>query len=215
MLKPMLAALVLLAPAPALAARPGIVEFEVIMNGSPVGRHRVEVREDGGAVTADVRIDMKGRVGPIGFTYAHSCTERYAGTRLQSLDCVDREGRRTQTVRASREGEGLRIAGPRNSGLAPASVVPTSWWNAAILRQSQVLDTRNGRVIPLRVERIGAETLTADGRQVAATRYRVRGSATADLWYDGEGRWLKMQFRLRGQSFVYRKLTPIASAPSA
>ena len=55
--------------------------------------------------------------------------------------------------------------------------------------------------------------MTTPAGPVAATRYRLEGSTTVDVWYDAMGRWVKMAFRLRGQSFEYKLATPPVEAP--
>jgi hypothetical protein len=194
-------------------AAPGRTDFEILMNGRPVGRHVVTVTEAGGITTARISIDMAGRVGPIGFTYAHRCEEQWRGNQLINLTCTDRENRSTKTVSGMLEGTNFVINGSGFRGNAPANILPTSWWRSATLRQNRVVNTRDGKLSPLSATRVGVETLTIGGAPVQATHYRIRGPANTDLWYDANGRWVGNAFRIAGQSFVYRKLTPLAGAP--
>jgi hypothetical protein len=202
-------------PAAASQPTPGRTEFRIYMNGQPVGRHVVAVAPTAGGVEADVSIDMKGRVGPFGFTYSHRCEERWAGDALQSLACTDRENNRAQAARATRSGAGIAIDGTAFKGAAPGGIDPSSWWRADTVRQTQLIDTRTGALMPVRSTRIGTETIDVGGERIQATRWRIRASQDVDIWYDQAGRWVKMNFRLRGQQFEYRKVTPIASAPRA
>ncbi len=212
-----LAAVAFAAAAPAFAsqATTGRTEFRIYMNGAPVGRHVVSVTPAAGGVEADVSIDMKGRVGPFAFSYTHRCEERWSGDALQSLACTDRENNRAKSARATRDAGGVRVEGTAFKGEAPATIEPSSWWRSDTVRQSRLIDTRTGALMPVRVTRIGTETVDVGGERVQATRYRVRASQDADIWYDQAGRWVKMSFRLRGQQFEYRKVTPVASAPRA
>jgi hypothetical protein len=194
-------------------AAPGRTDFEILMNGRPVGRHVVTVTEAAGVTTARIAIDMSGRVGPIGFTYYHRCEEQWRGSQLISLNCTDRENRSTKTVSGSLVGTNFVINGSGFRGNAPTNILPTSWWRSSTLRQARALNTRDGRLSSLSATRVGTETLTIGGAPVQATHYRIRGPATTDLWYDATGRWVGNAFRIAGQSFVYRKLTPLAGAP--
>lgn len=194
-------------------AAPGRSDFEILMNGRPVGRHIVTVTEAAGVTTARIAIDMSGRVGPIGFTYYHRCEEQWRGNQLLNITCTDRENRSTKTVSGTLEGGNFVVNGSGFRGNAPANILPTSWWRSATLRQSRALNTRDGKLTPLSASRVGVETLTIGGAPVQATHYRIRGPATTDLWYDASGRWIGNAFRIAGQSFVYRKTTPLAGAP--
>jgi hypothetical protein len=107
-------------------AAPGRTDFEILMNGRPVGRHVVTVTEAGGITTARISIDMAGRVGPIGFTYAHRCEEQWRGNQLINLTCTDRENRSTKTVSGMLEGTNFVINGSGFRGNAPANILPTA-----------------------------------------------------------------------------------------
>lgn len=194
-------------------AAPGRTDFEILMNGRPVGRHIVTVTEVAGITTARIAIDMAGRVGPIGFTYAHRCEEQWRGNQLINLVCTDRENRSTKTVSGALTGTNFVINGSGFRGNAPANILPTSWWRSATLRQGRVVNTRDGKLSPISATRVGTETLTVGGAPVQATHYRIRGPVTTDLWYDASGRWVGNAFRIAGQNFVYRKTTSLAGAP--
>jgi Family of unknown function (DUF6134) len=197
----------------AAASTPGRTDFEILMNGKPVGRHVVTVTEAGSLTRARIEIDMAGRIGPIGFTYSHRCDEAWSGDTLVSINCTDRENRKTASLSGQRDGVNLKINGTGFKGNAPAGILPSSWWRASTTRQRQIMDSRDGRIANFSVNRVGAETLQIGGAPVQTTHYRVRGVAAKDLWYDAQGRWVRSTFRLAGQSFDYRKRTPVASAP--
>jgi hypothetical protein len=196
-----------------LAATPGRAEFQVIGNGRPIGSHIVEVARAGDGVTTRVAVDFAGRIGPVRFTYAHRCTENWRGETLIGLDCTDTFGRRSERVTAKREGRTLTVQGPKFAGVIDPAIPPGSWWRKDSLATGQVLDTRSGAQIALKVRRLGEEVVQAGGAAVRATRYEVRGSTHADVWYDTSGRWVKMAFRARGVSFEYRLTSPVSSAP--
>lgn len=196
-------------------ASTGRTEFEILMNGRPVGRHVVTVTEASGTTTARIAINMAGRIGPINFSYNHRCEERWRGNQLMSLNCSDTENRATRTVSGSLTGPNFVVDGTAFKGNAPASILPTSWWRSATTSAGRALSTRDGRLTNLSATRIGNETVTVAGSPVQATRYRIRGPVTTELWYDSAGRWVGNAFRIAGQSFTYRKLTPLSSAPRA
>jgi hypothetical protein len=183
------------------------------MNGRPVGHHVVTVTEAGGITTARIAIDMAGRVGPIGFSYTHRCEERWRGNQLLRLDCTDRENRSSKSVSGSLVGGKFVVQGTGFKGAVPAEIVPTSWWRSATVRQSRILNSRDGKLTPIQAKSLGETTVTIGGVSVPATHYRIRGPANTDVYYDKLGRWVGTAFRIAGQSFVYQKLTPLSSAP--
>ncbi|MBU6371717.1 MAG: hypothetical protein KJS97_03235 [Alphaproteobacteria bacterium] len=198
---------------PAAAAVPGASAFDIYMNGERVGRHVVTVARAGDDVRADVRIDMAGKVGPFSFTYAHRCTETFRNGALAALDCEDKEGRRTKTLTARSDAGRISVRASGQEKTAPLGVLPSTWWRAQTVGAKELLDTRNGKVLPVRIRTVGPETVQTAAGPVAATRYQLEGSTRADLWYDRDGRWVKIAFRLRGQSFEYRMATAPDAAP--
>lgn len=194
-------------------AAPGRTDFEITMNGRPIGNHIVTVTEAAGITTARISIDMAGRVGPIGFTYSHRCEEQWRGTQLLKLDCTDRENRSTKTLNGALEGASFIVNGSGFKGNAPATILPTSWWRFATTRQSRIMNSRDGKLTAISSSRVGPATIVTAGGPVQATHFRIRGPANTELYYDAAGRWVGNTFRLAGQSFAYRMLTPIAGAP--
>ncbi|GBF57631.1 hypothetical protein PbB2_01300 [Candidatus Phycosocius bacilliformis] len=199
--------------APVEAATPGRTEFEILMNGKPVGRHIVTVSKNADTTLVRVAIDMAGRVGPISFTYRHRCEEAWMGDQLASLNCTDQENRSVKTVTANRKGNALEVNGTGFKGNLPASLLPSSWWRASTINQTNLIDSRDGKLSKVRVSRVGDDVINVAGTNVRAGHYRMRGAVNTDLWYDASGRWVRTAFKIAGQSFDYRKLTPVAGSP--
>lgn len=210
----LVAALALMSAGAAEAVTPGRVEFQVLRSGELSGRHAVEVAPTRDGYTVRVAIDLKGQVLFFPFSYTHRCTETWASGRLTTLSCTDRENDGpVKSVTAKAEGADLQVRGPGFAGALPVGVLPTSWWREDIMRQSRLLDTRTGKLMPVRVRRIGEERLAINGESVMTTRYRLTSSTDTDIWYDAEGRWLRMTFSISGQSFEYRLTSPRSSVP--
>jgi hypothetical protein len=198
---------------PAAATTPGRTEFEILMNGKPVGRHSVTVSKAADVTNVRIAIDMAGKIGPIGFTYRHRCEEAWRGNQLTSLNCTDKENRSNKSVEANLRGTDLVVDGTGYKGSAPASLLPSSWWRFSTINQTRLLDSRDGKLSRVNVNRVGEEVLQIGGAPVRANHYRVRGAVNTDLWYDGAGRWVRTAFKIAGQSFDYRKVTSVSGSP--
>lgn len=192
---------------------PGRLNFDIYMNGGRVGAHSVTVERAGEDTLVRVAIDMKGKVGLFSFSYSHACTERWRAEQLQALNCRDQENKTINEVRAERGPAGLTVF--RNGAQIATGVdaLPSSWWRARTINQSQLLDTRDGKLMPVRTAKVGSPTITVGGATIAAGHHKLRSTTTTDIWYDSAGRWVKMKFKLSGQNFEYRLTTPISAAP--
>jgi Family of unknown function (DUF6134) len=196
-----------------IASAAGRTNFEILMNGRVIGNHNVMVTEAGGITTARISIDMAGRVGPIGFTYTHRCEEEWRGAQLLKLECTDRENRSTKTLSGALVGANFVVNGSGFKGNVPATILPTSWWRFSTVRQTRVMNSRDGKLTSITATRVGPENVASAAGPIAATHYRIRGPANTELYYDAAGRWVGNTFRLAGQSFAYRMTTPLAGAP--
>jgi hypothetical protein len=82
-------------------------------------------------------------------------------------------------------------------------VLPTSYWNEATVRQQVLLDTQKGRKMAVDVADRGWDQVEAAGRTVRARKYEVDGDLRLTLWYDENGRWVKLIFPFKGSTFEY------------
>jgi hypothetical protein len=199
----------------AAPSAPGRLEFEVFRNGQPFGRHTVTVSSQNGGYDVRSQAALRVGAGPLTlFRYDQSCDETWRAGALTRLSCATlREGRRT-LVRAEAAGDGLRVSGARGELNLPRDIWPTSWWTKPPVGAENLLNTEIGANAPMRVTRIGEETIDVGGQRIRAERIRVQGSLTADLWYDERGRWVGCAFTARGQRVTYRLISPLSAAPA-
>lgn len=176
--------------------------FDIFRKGDRIGFHAVDVAEtaDGG-VRVDTRIAMKVKLGPIPvFAYEHVSTEIWRDGKLQSVESTTDNNGKDETLRVTRDGDVLVIDGTRFKGPAPSDVIPSSYWNKAIVSATTLLDTQNGRLIDVKIANLGK---TPSPTGVPAEQHRLTGSVDLNLWYDG-ARWVGADFVVRGQALTYR-----------
>jgi hypothetical protein len=181
------------------------ISFKVLRKGKPFGTHSVsfDVAADG-TLTATTDVRLKAGLGPITvFNYELDATETWKDGQLVGLaGAVDDDGK-DRSVRASRDGEALEVKGTDYSGAVPLGILPSSHWNVAQMRATQLLSTEDGELIKINVVEKGNETVMVDGQPVDARRYLMDSDIDVDLWYDAQGRWVKLAFEVRGQQIEY------------
>jgi len=181
------------------------IRFDVLRNGKPFGSHSVsfDLAPDG-TLTATTDVRLKAGLGPITvFKYELDATETWKQGQLVGLTGAVDDSGKDGFVEASRDGETLQVEGTEYSGAVPLGILPSSHWNIAQTEATQLLSTEDGELIKVNVEDKGADTVMVDGQAVEARRYLMDSDIDVDLWYDDQGRWVKLAFEARGQQIEY------------
>jgi len=179
------------------------VRFDIVRKGRTVGSHEVTFRRVGAAIEtrSEVRIAIDVLIFKA-FRYRYDSDARWEDGQLRQLSVdVDDNGKRTQLAAAVEENA---ISGTLNGAAftAEAPLYPTEHWNAGVLPQRRVLNTLTGKVNNVVIEPGAREYIATERGQVPATYYRYTGELMAELWYDDEGRWVKMRFKGRDGSVI-------------
>ena len=139
------------------------------------------------------------------FSYRHSNREVWRDGRLVSIDTKTDDDGQVYWMRGRATEEGLAVEGSSGRFLAPADVIPTSYWNPVTVQKTRLLDTQHGRLIQVEIAPAGLESVALSGQPVDARRYSMTGDLTLDLWYTADGEWAKTSFQARGAEVVYAR----------
>jgi hypothetical protein len=171
------------------------IRFQVLRNGTPVGEHQVEFRRQGGDLIVDTRFEVAVDVLFVtAYRYQYEARDVWRNGCLVDLDVAINDDGDRFSVRA-REQEGvLAISGPKGSSTASLGVLPTHHWHAGVLDETRVLNTITGRVADVRIVERGSEMVTVNGQKRPARAYAYTGDLQTEVWYDDQGRWVKMRF---------------------
>ncbi len=182
-----------------------VIAFEVFRKGDKFGTHKVSFDLEGDKLTAITDVDLRVGAGPITFfSYRLDATEVWQGDQLVSVRGKLKEGGDREAVQAEKNGEAIKVSGSAFEGEAPASILPSSHWRSEIVTASQMLSTENGALISITAQAAGSEALEIDGRTINATRYEIDADVPYTIWYDEQGRWVKLEFTARGDKIEYR-----------
>lgn len=181
------------------------IRFRVLRQGNPFGSHSVSF-ESGpdDSLVARTRVELRAGLGPVAlFRYDLLASEIWKDGQLVSVEGELRVDGNRQSMRAARVGDALAVEGSGFRGEAPGDIIPASHWNYAQMKGNTILSTEDGELIGVNILPQGRETVMAGGRPVEANRYRMDSDIDVDLWYDDEGRWIKLAFQARGQRIEY------------
>lgn len=191
----------------AAAAGAATWDFEVRLDGKPIGTHRFVVEEVATAAAAGTeapiartvqstaRFDVK-LLGLTVFRYRHEAKERWRGDCLQSVQSrTDDDGKPVQVDKTFAD---------------PDCPMSYAYWNPALVRQQRLLNPQTGDFDELRVERLPDGVIAVNGRDVEATRWRLTATPPATsgkatdrqqimLWRDrADGRWIGLDAVVKG-----------------
>lgn len=172
------------------------LDFLIRRAGDDIGRHSIRIDHDGRETRVEVDIEITVKLLFItAYRYRHRNTELWRDGRLVSIDTrTDNDGD-TLFVRGRATADGFAVTHSAGAYLAPADVVPTSYWHPETTRQTRMLNTQNGRLITMEIsERGAADVVDIGGNRVRATRYDIDGELDVDLFYDAAGRLASIAF---------------------
>ncbi|WP_422000488.1 DUF6134 family protein [Reyranella sp.] len=176
--------------------------FAAFRNGERIGTHRLDFSRQGDELVVQTTIDLAVKlVGFTAYRYSHRGREVWRGDTLLTFNTLTDDDGKRYVVRAVRDHSGSVVvdrqtpddpAGVRN--LLPPGVLPSTHWNFHQTAQARLLNAQKGTVDPIRVIKVGRETVATGAGPVAATHYRYDGEVRMDQWFDDRGRWVKMTF---------------------
>jgi hypothetical protein len=192
----------------AYAADEEVRAFRAIRKGDDIGYHKATITRLGDETRVQMDINLLVRV--IGFLpvyrYTHQSEEVWRNGRLVKITSQTDDDGDKQYLNAEATPDGqLKVEGTKYKGLAPGSIMPTSYWNGEFTKRgSPLLDTQNGRLLDVQFTEL--ETTPTDGVPPGSKRYKLDGDLKLEIWYDPRNRWTKTRFSASDNSVIDYKL---------
>lgn len=179
------------------------IRFDVERDGDVVGQHVVTFTrtDDGFRVDSRADVDVQLLFIPA-YTLRYQAQEVWDDGELQSLDASTIEDGDQRHVQATRDADGLRVESSTEGTYEAPPILPISHWNAALLRGGPMLNMMNGEVSDIAVVDAGVDTVATRSGSLRARRYVYSGDLNGEIWYDSEGRWVKLRFEANDGSVI-------------
>lgn len=169
--------------------------FRVYLGDSAIGHHRFRLTAQEGKKTLVTEADFKVRFLFItAYRYRHSNTETWQDDCLQEIESHTNANGSILNVHGLQGPEGFRIEVPEARTPVPGCVKSFAYWDADILGEDALLNPQTGELTTVDIELLAEETLQVRGREIMASKYRLRTSDLAlDIWYSRDSEWLALE----------------------
>lgn len=182
----------------------GRLAFTVVRDGQPIGTHNYRFAGNAQKTTVLIRTDIDYRFLflPL-YRFRHSSKEVWIGGKLAELSSMTDDNGESIRIEAHANDKGLVVKGLEGEYRAGPAVVPSSLWNADVVRAKELLSTVRGKLLRTQSEFLGEEVLTLNGRRVPTRRYRLIGQFERNVWYDRDSQVLvRVRFKASDGSWV-------------
>ncbi len=179
------------------------IRFQVMRNGEPVGKHSVNFTQDGEDLVVTSRLDIAIKLLFVtAYRYSYESVGRWRNGQLHALDAwVDDDGEKTET-KVTREGDQLRVAGPKGTFTTGLDTLPTTHWNPRQTSQSRVINTLTGEIDSVVILDRGATEVDGGRGRIPARHFEYTGDLRVETWYDPQGHWVGMRFKAKDGSDI-------------
>lgn len=182
-------------------------QFDVLLDGKPIGSHTFELDRQGGRTVLESKASFDVKfLFVTAFRYRHESTEVWSDNCLASIEATTDSNGKQQAVLGQIDADRFRLQRPATAAL-PECVRTFAYWNPALLESERLLNSQTGIYEKVTVTFEGQDTVDVAGTPVEAGRYRLatRGG-DIKLWYSVEDRtWLALEAPAKGgRTLAYR-----------
>lgn len=176
-------------------------EFDVLLDGKPIGSHAFELRQEGGqkVLRTEASFDVK-FLFVTAFRYRHQNTEIWNEDCLLSIDAVTDSNGKELLVRGAVTDESFNLQNTDGTKQLPSCVQTFAYWNPSVLGATRLLNSQTGVYEDVAVSLEGRDQVTVGGQPVDALRYRLSAQAgDIVLWYSAtDNTWLGLEAPAKG-----------------
>ncbi len=219
MIATVLTVIALLAVTPASAAQAGAqvlaarygdtAHYAITRKGKRIGTHTLDFARTNDLLEVNVTSKIRVTVLKIPvFSFDYRATEKWQGDELISVIATTTENSTTTRVQLQSTADRSVVTLPDGrTTTVPRVRHASNHWYAGVINATTLFNTINGKTSRITVAPVADEYLTIGPETVKTNRYRYSGNINADIWFDTNGRWIKLAFKGEdGSNIEYRLL---------
>jgi hypothetical protein len=174
--------------------------FKVYLDDSAIGYHsfRLSQEQDHQLLETEAEFQVK-FLFVTAYRYEHENTEIWKGDCLQQIESHTDANGKLMSVRGNQVPEGFQLNTAESSKAVAGCVKTFAYWDPRFLEESALLNSQTGEIIPVQIEPLGQRAIRAQGREVEALGYRMRGkNLDMQIWYSLDRQWLGLESTIKG-----------------
>jgi len=167
--------------------------YTITRKGKPIGTHSINFDIDGSDLTVDVRSKIRVTILKVPvFSFDYESTETWKNGELVSATSEVQENNKNTRV-SLRSADGKTVLNNAKGKQTVDKLLFTSnHWNSNVTGATRVFNTLNGKASDVTITLVNDKAILEG---ITTSHYRYSGKINADVWYDRNGRWVKLQFK--------------------
>lgn len=180
------------------------ISFDVVRNGEVVGQHDTTFLSEGSDLIVKSKMNLKiTLLGIPVYLFDYKSSEKWSDGVLSQIDVDVIDGADQFKMTSLMNEQALEITTSLGNFKVQGSIISTNHWNSDVVKQTRVLNTLTGKINNVKLINKGKERIPSKNSEILATRYDYSGELTdTSVWYDSDGRWVKLEFKARDGSTV-------------
>ena len=169
-----------------------VYAFKAFLDDKPIGEHRFTVVTEGNErkVTSEADFAVK-FIGITAYHYHHHAQEQWSGDCLTGLVASTDDDGKPASVKLVKQGDADEITTNAGRKTESGCLMTYAYWNPAMRAQKRLLNPQTGKVDAVTVARVADGHVTVDGKDVAASDWRITGGESpVDVWISEQGDWV-------------------------
>jgi hypothetical protein len=170
------------------------LNFVVTRDGAQIGTCEVRLQRDGAETSAHTATHIAVKFAGITlYRFDQIEKERWRDGRLLQMIAETNDDGTSHSVVAARRDDAISVTADGRMLKLDPTVIPATFWNEDLTRRTTALNPNDGTLMRFSVESHGEGLVLIAGRRETARHYSIKGRFSQDVWYDADGRLVKVQ----------------------
>jgi len=168
--------------------------FKVYYDNTEIGEHLFKVTPMQNKTNVVIEADFNVSLFFINaYNYQHTNYESWNGNCLSSIHSSTDDNGEVLHVQGKAKEDGFFITTASGKNTVQGCVKSFAYWDASILKSTELLNPQTGELMPVEITFVGEETLIVRGLPTRTKRYTlVTEEFKIDLWYSVSNEWLAL-----------------------